>query len=82
MRFLHQPHFLLTLSGSRNRAPYELRSQDIDNILFDIRFRLLLGKAESHAHAIALHFHHGLAVLINQFQLTLILHDSPPSSPH
>ena len=28
MRFLHQPLFLLTLSGNRNRAPYKLRSQD------------------------------------------------------
>ena len=58
------------------------RIGDKDNVLFDIRFRLLLGKTEGHAHAVALHFHHGLAVLINQFQLAFILHDSPPSSPH
>lgn len=81
MRFLHQPFFLLTVSGSRNRAPYKLRSQDIDDILFDIRFRLLLGKTESHTHTVALHFHYGLTVLINQFQFAFILHDFPPSSP-
>lgn len=81
MRFLHQPLFLIAVSGSRNRAPYKLGGQDIDDILFDIRFRLLLGKAKGHAHTVALHFHHGLAVLINQFQLAFILHDSPPSSP-
>lgn len=78
---MHQLLFLLTLSGSRNRVPYKLRSQDIDDILFDIHFRFLLGKAEGHAHTVALHFHYGLSVLINQFQLTLILHDAPPSSP-
>ena len=78
---MHQLLFLLAVSRNRIRAPYKLRSQDIDDILFDIRFRLLLGKTESHAHTVALHFHHGLAVLINQFQLAFILHDSPPSSP-
>ena len=71
----------LSVLRSRNRAPYKLRGQDADNILFDIRFRLLLGKTKSHTHTVALHFHYGLAVLINQFQFAFILHDSPPSSP-